>query len=39
LGLSLCKEMVELYSGKIFVTSEINKGTTVTFALNLTLKK
>ena len=39
LGLSLCNEMVELYSGKIFVTSEINKGTTVTFALNLTLKK
>ena len=39
LGLSLCKEMVELYSGKISVTSEINKGTTVTFALNLTLKK
>ena len=39
LGLSLCKEMVELYSGKIFVASEINKGTTVTFALNLTLKK
>ena len=39
LGLSLCKEMVELYSGKIFVTSEINKGTTVIFALNLTLKK
>ena len=39
LGLSLCKEMVELYSGKIFVASEINKGTTVTFSLNLTLKK
>ena len=39
LGLSLCKGMVALYSGKISVTSEINKGTTVTFALNLTLKK
>lgn len=39
LGLSLCKEMVELYSGKISVTSEINKGTTVTFALNLTLNE
>ncbi len=39
LGLSLCKEMVELYSGEISVTSEINKGTTVIFTLNLTLKK
>ncbi|MBQ0152173.1 MAG: HAMP domain-containing histidine kinase, partial [Chryseobacterium sp.] len=35
LGLSLCKELVELYGGKIEVTSEINEGTTVTFSLNL----
>ncbi len=35
LGLSLCKELVELYGGKIAVTSAINEGTTVTFSLNL----
>ncbi len=38
LGLSLCKEIVELYSGKISVSSEVNKGTTVTFSINLNLK-
>ena len=35
LGLSLCKELVELYAGEISVTSEINEGTTVAFSLNL----
>lgn len=38
LGLSLCKEIVELYSGNISVTSEDNQGTTVTFRINLNLK-
>lgn len=37
LGLSLCKEIVELYSGTISVASEIGKGTSVTFAINLKL--
>lgn len=35
LGLSLCKELAELYSGTISVTSEVNQGTTVIFSLNL----
>ncbi len=35
LGLSLCKELVELYSGNIKVLSEAGKGTTVIFSLNL----
>ncbi len=37
LGLSLCKELTELYSGTISVASEINQGTTVVFSLNLDL--
>lgn len=37
LGLSLCKEIVELYSGHIAVESETGKGTTVTFTVNLNL--
>ncbi|WP_259135048.1 ATP-binding protein [Chryseobacterium ginsenosidimutans] len=37
LGLSLCKEIVELYGGTISVTSEVNKGTTVNFAINLNI--
>lgn len=39
LGLSLCKEIVELYSGHITVDSESGKGTTVSFMINLDLKK
>jgi hypothetical protein len=37
LGLSLCKELVELYSGDISVTSELGKGTTVSFSVNLNI--
>lgn len=37
LGLSLCRELAELYSGTVSVTSEINQGTTVVFSLNLDL--
>lgn len=37
LGLSLCRELAELYSGTVSVTSEINQGTTVVFSLNLNL--
>ena len=39
LGLSLCKEIVALYSGEISVSSEVNEGTTVTFSIHLNLKK
>ncbi|MBD3903185.1 HAMP domain-containing histidine kinase [Chryseobacterium sp. Ch-15] len=39
LGLSLCKEIVELYSGKISVDSERNVGTTVSFTINLNINK
>lgn len=39
LGLSLCKEIVELYGGKIAVESEQNEGTTVTFSINLNINK
>jgi signal transduction histidine kinase len=39
LGLSLCKEIVELYGGNISVTSEVNKGTTVNFSINLNINK
>lgn len=35
LGLSLCKEIIELYEGEISVISELNKGTTVNFSINL----
>lgn len=39
LGLSLCKEIVELYSGDISVDSEQNVGTTVRFTINLNVNK
>lgn len=39
LGLSLCKEIIELYSGEIAVSSEQNKGTSVTFRINLKLNE
>lgn len=35
LGLNLCKEIVELYNGKISVNSELNKGTEIDFYLLL----
>ena len=35
LGLSLCKELTELYSGNIAVLSEAGEGTTVIFSLHL----
>lgn len=39
LGLSLCKEIVELYSGNISIDSEQNVGTTVSFTINLNINK
>lgn len=39
LGLSLCKELAELYSGFLKVDSEKNVGTKVEFLLNLQIKK
>ena len=39
LGLSLCKEVIELYDGEISVSSELMKGTTVAFRLYLNLVK
>jgi len=35
LGLNLCKEIVELYDGKIFVESELGTGTEISFYLFL----
>lgn len=39
LGLSLCKEIVELYPGTISVTSELQKGTNVSFSIYLKLDR
>ena len=37
LGLKLCKEIVELFDGEISVQSELDKGTTVSFRIQLEL--
>lgn len=39
LGLNLCKEIVELFDGKISVESKLHKGTKITFSLNLNINK
>jgi signal transduction histidine kinase len=38
LGLAITKELIELHNGKIFIDSQINKGTTFTFELPLNEK-
>lgn len=38
LGLNLCKELVELFGGKIDVSSKLNQGTKVSFNLHLDKK-
>ncbi|EJL68544.1 sensor histidine kinase [Chryseobacterium populi] len=37
LGLSLCKEIVELFNGEISVSSKLYKGTQVSFRINLNI--
>jgi len=37
LGLNLCKELTQLFSGDITAESELKKGTTICFILNMTL--
>jgi signal transduction histidine kinase len=37
LGLSLCKEIVELFDGEIAVSSKLYKGTKITFRINLNI--
>lgn len=38
LGLSLCKEIVELFNGDIAVSSKLYTGTKITFRINLNIK-
>ena len=38
LGLNLCKEIVSLFDGEITAESELGKGTTIAFAMNLKRK-
>lgn len=35
LGLNLCKEIIELFDGNISIESELGKGTSITFQINL----
>ncbi|PQA89906.1 sensor histidine kinase [Chryseobacterium shigense] len=37
LGLSLCKEIIDLFNGEIAVSSKLHKGTKVTFSINLNI--
>lgn len=37
LGLNLCKEIIQLFQGNISVQSELDKGTTINFEINLTV--
>ena len=39
LGLKLCKEIVELFKGSIDINSDLNKGTKVSFRIQLQLSK
>lgn len=39
LGLNLCKEIIDLFGGKINVHSKFGQGTTVSFSINLKLVK
>ncbi|MEI7811820.1 MAG: ATP-binding protein [Ignavibacteria bacterium] len=38
IGLSVCKKIIERHGGRIWITSKLNKGTTIYFALPRTMK-